>query len=66
MLFPNTSWGEDAELEAVRKIDASMEDNGADLADIFGVDLCSQMRPRVKLPLLRAQRSMRMLVLEAR
>jgi hypothetical protein len=39
MLFPNTSWGEDAELEAVRKIDASMEDNGADLADMFGVDL---------------------------
>jgi DNA repair exonuclease SbcCD ATPase subunit len=38
-LVPEDVVGEEAELEAVRKVDASMADNAAALADMFEVDL---------------------------
>jgi hypothetical protein len=38
-VVPEGVVGEEAELEAVRKIDASMVDNAAALADTFEVDL---------------------------
>jgi hypothetical protein len=38
-VVPKDVVGEEAELEAVRKIDASMVDNAAALADMFEVDL---------------------------
>jgi hypothetical protein len=38
-VVPEGVVGEEAELEAARKIDASMEDNAAALADMFEVDL---------------------------
>jgi hypothetical protein len=38
-VVPEDVLGEEAELEAVRKIDASMADNVAALADMFEVDL---------------------------
>jgi hypothetical protein len=38
-VVPEDVVGEEAELEAVRKIDASMADNAAALANMFEVDL---------------------------
>jgi hypothetical protein len=52
-VVPEGVVGEEAELEAVRVVDASMADPAATLANMFEVDMFPDAA-RVKLPLLRA------------